>query len=170
MSEGYEEYRCRYCKHEKTEIIPALSTAHTWIGEATCENGTSCSACGAEKPAIGHNYSLTISKATCLAPETHTYECSNCLHSYSEQHGEVADHDIEGVNPSRIHVVEMCLLISNYKCKNCGESVFVNTKEHTYLLVSTIEPTHDAEGSELYRCRYCKHEKVVILPALSDEE
>lgn len=171
VSDGYEEYRCRYCKNEKTEIIPALSTAHTWIGEATCENGTSCSGCGAEKPAIGHKYVLTITEATCLAPETHTYECSNCLHSYSEQYGEVADHDIEGVKPSGgIHVVEMCMLISYCKCKDCGTRISVYTTEHTYVLISTIEPTHDAEGSELYRCRYCKHEKVVILPALSDEE
>ena len=170
------------CGHAKTCLTCGAEEAFDHVVvvtegyAATCETdglteGAYCSACNAvitEQeviPALGHNYILTITEATCIAPEIHTYECANCHDSYSEEVGEIGGHDIEGVKPMQFTIVEACVLVSSYRCKNCSEVITQSQPYHTYRLTSTIEPSCAGDGVEIYNCRYCKDEKREIIPA-----
>ncbi len=147
------------------EEIPALG--HSWSNEATCENGASCASCGATQPALGHNYILTVSEATCVSAEKHAYECSICFDYYEQEIGVSKGHDIEGVKPVKISIVELCILISSYKCKECGESVSESEPYHTYKLTEVIDATCVNDGVKHFTCRYCGDEKEELILANS---
>ena len=164
---GYTLHECLNGCGDSYKDSEVDALGHSWSNEATCEAGASCSSCGATQPALGHNYVLTVSEATCVSAEKRAYECSICFDYYEEEIGVAKGHNIEGVKPTRISIVELCILVSSYKCNDCGESISESEPYHTYKLTEVTDATCVNDGVKHFTCRYCGDEKEELILANS---
>lgn len=157
----------------ETEKELASHVIGGWVidTEATCEGeGTKhavCVNCGAKMhentkiDANGHEYNNVVIAPTCKSEGYTIHTCTVCNKSYTDNETTKLEHVIGGwvidteatcENAGAKHAV----------CKNCGETLYANTKieatGHSYT-ISITAPTCKAQGYTTYTCtnKGCEH-------------
>ncbi|MBE5764759.1 MAG: hypothetical protein E7339_04050 [Clostridiales bacterium] len=157
VEKGYTLHECLNGCGDSYKDSETDTVDHSWSGVATCEEGVSCSVCGATAPALGHSYEFVgFDEATCLLPEIHYYECSTCFDRYSEEIGAAKGHDIVGVTALERETGIKCQYELVYGCKDCGaEVVGDNVYHHSYVASLVSEANCISGGEKLLTCSDC---------------
>ena len=115
--------------------------------------------------ALPHFYEeVDSTEATCEAAATKTYRC-DCGDSYTEQIGDILDHDIHGVTAEE-RLVSGCEYVLVYTCQRagCGEEVEGNhIFHHTYIASITTAATCQTDGVKTLTCA-CGDTKTETIP------
>ena len=132
-----------------------------------CSSDLYCKDCGAKTktgnatPALGHNYTSTVTKEPTTGSEgTRTYTCTRCGHSYTESipklPEETHNHSYSGSVTKQPTCTDTG--IRTYTC-SCGDSYTetIAALGHHYQSSVTKQPTTTAEGIMTYTCDRCGH-------------
>ena len=163
---GYTVYVCSGCGDSYNSDTVAAK-GHSWSGERTCESGRECSTCGTKEDALGHNYGLTVTPATCTAAAVNKYVCSVCNGSYTETVGAPLGHSTVGVTPSK-KVLNTCEYIEIFVCahKDCDAEIEGEViSEHTYVASITKAATCTTAGEKTLVCSKCSNTKTETISA-----
>lgn len=171
---GTKTYTCTVCGKTRTEDIEK-TTDHNWTlveNTATCtEPGEfiySCE-CGQEdrrpSPAYGgHNYNQVLSEcinATHTSTGLSVIECSRCHYKKSEVLPETGSHTYEDTYQNDAE--------GHWKVANCGHNLTTQKTAHTWSeWTTTLEPTHDANGSKTRSCTVCGRTENAEIPSSND--
>lgn len=115
--------------------------------------------------ALAHFYQeVDATEATCDAAATKTYRCV-CGDSYTEQIGDILDHDIHGATAEE-RLVSGCEYVLVYTCQRagCGEEVEGNhIFRHNHVASITTAATCQADGVKTLTCA-CGDTKTEAIP------
>lgn len=115
-------------------------------------------------PALGHDYKVSVTKATCTAPGEKKYTCSRCGDTYTEPFGEMTDHEymITETAPSCTEAG-----IRTYTCKYCGKSYtesFGEAVGHKYECIEKTASSCETDGEAVFICSVCGDTYSEIIP------
>ena len=150
----------------------ALKTEATCVDAAVYYKSCVCGAISSNDAeiftngsALPHSYEeVDATEATCDTAATKTYRC-DCGDSYTEQIGDVLDHDIHGATAEE-RLVSGCEYVLVYVCQRagCGEEVEGNhIFRHTYIASITTPATCQADGVKTLTCA-CGDTKTESIP------
>ena len=166
-AQGYTTHTCTNCGSSYQDSYTAV-TSHSFDSgkvteKASCtEEGTrlfTCSVCGENKteiiPALGHNYTKTVTAPTCKAQGYTTHTCTNCGSSYQDSYTAVTSHSFgSGKVTKNASCTEQGTRL--FTCSVCGENKteIIPALGHNYTAVVTA-PTCKAQGYTTHTCTNC---------------
>ena len=150
--------------HGDTEVrgfVAATCTAGGYTGDTYCKDCGAKTKTGNATPALGHNYTSTVTKEPTTGSEgTRTYTCTRCGHSYTESIPKLPEethhHSYSGSVTKQPTCTDTGVRI--YTC-SCGDSYTetIAALGHHYQSSVTKQPTATAEGIMTYTCDRCGH-------------
>ena len=164
---GVKTFTCE-CGDSYTEEIPAIGhnysetvVAPTYEAEGYTEH--TCSVCGdsyrdnfVPKLEHVHSYTEAVTKeATCTEAGVKTFTCE-CGDSYTEEIPAIGHNYSETVTKEATCTEPG---VKTFTCANCGDTYTeeIAMKDHNYD-VTVIEPSVQAEGYTLHKCKDCGYE------------
>ena len=183
---GYDEVvYCTVCGEElsrEAKTVAALGhdVSHHEAKAATCtEIGwneyDTCSRCDYSTyeaiPALGHNYTATVTAPTCTEQGYTTYTCSRCGDSYADSYVDALGHETELRNAAEANCTEAGYT-GDLVCTRCGETVTwgeeIPAKGHTEVIDAAVEADCTETGlTEGKHCSVCNEVLVAqeVVPA-----
>ena len=155
VTEGLKTYTCETCGAVKSETLPA--TGHKPGPASTCTEAQLCTVCGAvlAQP-TGHNYTTTVTQATCDRMGYTTYTCANCGATYRGDYT-----DAHGHSYTAVVTAPTCTEpgYATYTCTRCGNSYvdgYISPKGHRWDGGTPVtDATCTGDGVTIIRCRDC---------------
>ena len=150
--------------HGDTEVrgfVAATCTAGGYTGDTYCKDCGAKTKTGNATPALGHNYTSTVTKEPTTGSEgTRTYTCTRCGHSYTESIPKLPEETHHHSYSGSVTKQPTCTDtgIRTYTC-SCGDSYTetIAALGHHYQSSVTKQPTATAEGVMTYTCIRCGH-------------
>lgn len=150
--------------HGDTEVrgfTAATCTAGGYTGDTYCKDCGAKTKTGNATPALGHNYTSTVTKEPTTGSEgTRTYTCTRCGHSYTESIPKLPEETHHHSYTESVTKQPTCTDtgIRTYTC-SCGDSYTetIAALGHHYQSSVTKQPTTTAEGVMTYTCDRCGH-------------
>ena len=150
--------------HGDTEVrgfVAATCTAGGYTGDTYCKDCGAKTKTGNATPALGHNYTSTVTKEPTTGSEgTRTYTCTRCGHSYTESIPKLPEETHHHSYSGSVTKQPTCTDtgIRTYTC-SCGDSYTetIAALGHHYQSSVTKQPTTMSEGVMTYTCDRCGH-------------
>ncbi|MCL2327760.1 MAG: T9SS type A sorting domain-containing protein [Bacteroidetes bacterium] len=177
-TEGYTTYTCSRGDHAYfADTVATIEHDYVWtvIIPATCTtNGGEIGVCKfnathilvRQIPALGHNYTSTVTASTCETAGYTTYTCSQCGHEYVINTIADIGHTYTSAVTAATCETEG---YTTYTCSRCDHTYSADTVaalEHDYVWTEIIPVTCTTNGAEIGVCKYnATHSLVRQIPA-----
>ncbi len=161
-----EEISREHTVLEKTDHVPAEAVRENEV-EATCTADGSydeviyCSECHTELSrsphtvaALGHNYTASVTAASCTAQGYTTHTCSRCQDSYTDTYTAALGHSYAA---SAVAATCTAQGYTAHTCSRCGDTyrdTYTQALGHNYTS-SITEPSCTAQGYTTHTCSRC---------------
>ncbi len=167
-TDGYTLHTCSNCKdsykdntvkavghkYDEGKITTPATCTQDGVKTFTC---TTCKATKTETVAkLGHSYTETVIKPTCLEKGYTNHVCSVCGDSYKDSETDIIPHDYE-----EKETPATCLENGEKKfvCKNCGDTKTEEIPAIGHEFEDTVvKPTKSSDGYTSHKCLFCDYE------------
>lgn len=144
VAQGYTAHVCSRCDHTYHDSFTSAK-GHTPGEEATCTSPQFCLVCnGLLAEALGHEYTHSVTEATCTAAGYTTHTCTRCAYAYRDSYTDVKEHT-PGAEAS---------CTKPQICETCGK-ILTDAPGHNYIAV-IVPPTCTARGYTSHTCSRCE--------------
>lgn len=162
---GTITYKCEICDSIYRETVYAYG--HRWSEWKTIKNPT-CTESGISErvcditvshrevsviPALGHNYTYTITEPTCTTDGKKTYTCKTCGDTYEEKHGFAFGHTFL----ETVTTAETCEKNGEitHTCSTCGYSYTTETPALSHKYGDWVIEKQAAPGEDGSKYKEC---------------
>ena len=139
----------------------ATCTAGGYTGDTYCKDCGAKTKAGSATPALGHNYTNTVTKEPTTGSEgIRTYTCTRCGHKFTESIPKLPEETHRHSYTESVTKQPNCTDtgVRTHAC-SCGDSYTetIAALGHHYQSSETRKPTATAEGVMTYTCDRCGH-------------
>ena len=139
----------------------ATCTAGGYTGDSYCKDCGAKTKAGSATPALGHNYTNTVTKEPTTGSEgIRTYTCTRCGHKFTESIPKLPEETHRHSYTESVTKQPNCTDtgVRTHAC-SCGDSYTetIAALGHHYQSSETRKPTATAEGVMTYTCDRCGH-------------
>lgn len=161
--------------HSFTNYVPDGNATCTQDGTMTakCDKCDKTNTIAAPNSQLGHDYTQTVTPATCVSGGYTTYVCTRCNDTYVGNHTNAIGHSYNNV------VTPPTCTAGGYTTHTCarGDSTYVDSQTsplgHSYV-ATVVAATTTSQGYTVYTCTRCGVNYVSdytpVLPALTPSE